>query len=209
MSRRKRQSPPPAFATGTGTWHKHHVILFDDLLNSPAYIALSATAKEAYTILMQEYKGDYTGPKVICPYSTFQKKGMRSNTLSRALLQLKTFGFIKIEHGGLERKPSIYHLSSDWQKIQTEEDLKQAEEAFQEEIDRRKLAKEKLKRETEGYGKYISSNESVSCQQEKEEETGYETDGKEEAAIREQEAKAFLEQVKKALVENETIEPPQ
>ena len=209
MSKKKRRSPPPAFATATGTWHTHYVILFDDLLNSPAYIALSASAKEAYTILMQEYKGDYTGPKVTCPYSTFQKKGMRSNTLSKALLQLETYGFVRIEHGGLERKPNIYHLSSDWQKIQTEEDLKQAEEAFQEEINRRKLAKEKLERETKGYGKYISSNESVSCQQEKEEETGYETDSKEEAAIREQEAKAFLEQVKKALVENETIEPPQ
>ena len=87
--------------------------------------------------------------------------------------------------------------------------MKQAEKAFREEINRRKLAKEKLKRETEGYGKYISSNESVSCLQKKEEETGNETDSKEEAAIREQETKAFLEQVQKALVENETIGPLQ
>ena len=53
---RKKKSPPPSFATA-GTWHTHYVVLFDDLLNSPAYIALSAAAKEAYTILMQEYKG--------------------------------------------------------------------------------------------------------------------------------------------------------
>ena len=206
MGRKKKQSPPPAFATD-GSWHTHHVIFFDDLLNSPAYIALSAHAKEAYTILMQEYKGPYTGPKVICPYSTFQKKGMRSNTLSRALLQLETYGFIKIEHGGLERKPSIYHLSGDWKKIRTEEDLKQTEDAFQEKINRQKLAKEKLKRETEGYGKNISSNESVSNPHEKEEATGNETDSKEEAVIREQETKAFLEQVQKALVENEAFGP--
>ena len=62
---RKKKSPPPSFATA-GTWHTHYVVLFDDLLNSPAYIALSAAAKEAYTILMQEYKGIYTGDKIIC-----------------------------------------------------------------------------------------------------------------------------------------------
>lgn len=101
MGKKPKRDPPPKFATG-GTWHTHHVILFDDLLNSPAYIALSSTAKEAYTILMQEYKGKFTNNTVTCPYSTFKSKGMRPNTLSRALLQLETYGFISIEHGGLE-----------------------------------------------------------------------------------------------------------
>ena len=57
MGRRKRE-PPPAFATIRPTWDKnHYVMLFDDMLDSPAYIALSAHAKEAYVILRQEYKG--------------------------------------------------------------------------------------------------------------------------------------------------------
>ena len=96
--RNQKIDPPPKFATG-GAWHTHHVILFDDLLNSPAYVALSSTAKEAYTILMQEYKGKFTNNTVKCPYSTFKAKGMRPNTLSHALLQLETYGFISIEHG--------------------------------------------------------------------------------------------------------------
>ncbi len=202
MGRKKKQSPPPAFATD-GSWHTHHVILFDDLLNSPAYIALSAHAKEAYTILMQEYKGPYTGPKVICPYSTFQKKGMRSNTLSRALLELETFGLVRIDHGGLEHTPNVYHLVGDWKKIRTEEELKKAKESFREELDRRKRAKEQLARETPGYGIDIRSNESVGKGGEKADEITNETDSNLTEKTRDQETEAFLAQVQKALVGNE------
>ena len=61
MARKKQvKTPPPKFAT-EGTWHMHHVIFFDDQLTSPAYIALSANAKEVYTILRMQYKGSYTG----------------------------------------------------------------------------------------------------------------------------------------------------
>ena len=70
MGKKPKRDPPPKFATG-GTWHTHHVILFDDLLNSPAYIALSATAKEAYTILMQEYKGKFTKQHCKMPIFNF------------------------------------------------------------------------------------------------------------------------------------------
>ncbi len=67
MGRRKKV-PPPAFATIRPTWDKNpYVMLFKDLLSSPAYIALSAHAKEAHTILREEYKGPETDPKVKCP----------------------------------------------------------------------------------------------------------------------------------------------
>ena len=199
---RKKKSPPPAFATN-GSWHKHYVVFFDDMLNSPAYIALSAHAKEAYTILMQEYKGPYTGPKVICPYSTFEKKGMRANTLSRALMQLEFFGFVRIDHGGLEHRPSVYHLIGDWKEIQTPEDVKRVQGEFREELDKRKRARELISRETPGYGKYISSNESVSKGSEKTAEIANESDSKEPENDREQLTEAFLAQVTKTLVENE------
>lgn len=203
MGRKKKRSPPPPFATAKGDWHTHYVVLFDDLLNSPAYIALSAHAKEAYTILMQEYKGDYSGPTVTCPYSTFQKKGMRSNTLSRALTELEVFGFIRIDHGGLEHRPSIYHLTSDWQQIRTEEEAKQARQLFQAEMDKRRLAKEQLRSETPGYGIYIRSNESDSKCSEKTGEITTETDSNIKEKIRDQDTKAFLAQISEALVENE------
>lgn len=203
MGRKKKRSPPPAFATAKRDWHTHYVILFDDLLNSPAYIALSAHAKEAYTILMQEYKGDYSGPTVICPYSTFQKKGMRSNTLSRALTELEVFGFIRIDHGGLEHRPSIYHLTSDWQKIRTEEEAKETRKLFQAEMDKRKLAKELLKSETPGYGIYISSNESDSKGDEKTGEITIGTDSNKQEKSDEQDTEAFSAQLWEALFENE------
>ena len=141
MGKKPKRDPPPKFATG-GTWHTHHVILFDDLLNSPAYIALSAPAKEAYTILMQEYKGKFTNNIVKCPYSTFKSKGMRPNTLSRALLQLETYGFISIEHGGLEHQPSKYRFIDKWKESYHPEFLNKSKADFDEAIRRKKLAKE-------------------------------------------------------------------
>lgn len=147
---RRKKIPPPAFATIRPTWDKnHYVMFFDELLNSPAYIALSSTAKETCTILMQEYKSPETGPKVNCPYSTFQKKGMR------AIIQLKFFGFIKVEHGGLEHQPSIYHFSEDWKKIKTKEDVDKVKAAFKEEMNRRKKVKKQPKEDIPPDGIYI------------------------------------------------------
>lgn len=139
MAKKKQRDPPPKFATD-GDWHVHHVILFDDMLDSPAYLSLSAHAKEAYTILMQEYKGNYTGSTVICPYSTFKKKGVRPNTLSRALLQLEIFGFVEIEHGGLEHQPSRYKFISKWKTLKDPDLLNKAKADFEEVIRRKKLA---------------------------------------------------------------------
>lgn len=146
MCARKKRSPPPTFATIRGTWEGNpYCMLFKDQLDSPAYIALSASAKEAYTILREEYKGPYTGNVVICPYSTFQEKGMRPNTLSRALLMLEIFGFIKVDHGGLEHQPNRYHLVEDWKDIRTPEDVKEAQKEFKEAINRKSRAKASLK----------------------------------------------------------------
>jgi len=142
MGKKKQRDPPPKFATG-GNWNTHHIFLFNDLLNSPAYLALSAHAKEAYIILMQEYKGPYTGPKVICPYSTFKEKGMRPNTLSRALMQLECFGFIEIERGGLEHQPSIYTLVDRWKESYDSAKLEACKAGFEELLERKKLAQER------------------------------------------------------------------
>lgn len=145
MSVRKKRSPPPPFATSKGTWERNpYTLLFQDQLDSPAYIGLSASAKEAYTILREEYKGPIFGSTVICPYSTFQKKGMRPNTLSRALLMLETFGFIKIDHGGLEHQPNRYTFSEAWKDIKTDEDVRTVQERLNEAIARKNRAKSVL-----------------------------------------------------------------
>lgn len=121
MGRKRQRDPPPAFATSKG-WHEHFTPLFDDQLDSPAYIALTAVAKEAYTILRQEYKGSYTGNNVICPYKTFMEKGMTRNSISKAIRLLDTLGFITYESGGLEHQPSIYHFSEKWKYVKTKEE---------------------------------------------------------------------------------------
>lgn len=145
MCARKKRSPPPAFATTKGTWERNpYCLLFCDMLDSPAYIALSASAKEAYTILREEYKGPISGSTVICPYSTFQNKGMRPNTLSRALLMLDTFGFIKIDHGGLEHQPNRYTFSEGWKDIKSDEDVKEAQKRFDDAITRKRKARAAL-----------------------------------------------------------------
>ena len=145
MGKKKQKDPPPKFATG-GTWHTHYLVLFDDLLNSPAYIALSAHAKEAYTILLQEYKGRYSGNTVVCPYSTFKAKGVRGNTLSRALLQLETFGFIEVEHGGLEHQPSRYTFIDKWKQSYDPLKMEECKKQLEEILERKKAAAEQKKR---------------------------------------------------------------
>ena len=136
---RKKRSPPPAFATKKGSWDKnHYIMLFDDFLDSPAYINLSLSAKVAYTILRQEYKGEASGSKVVCPYSTFEKKGMRANTLSSSILQLEVFGFITVDHGGLEHRPSVYHFSDGWKEIVNDTDVIKAKATYKE-LKERKL----------------------------------------------------------------------
>ena len=192
---RKKKSPPPSFATA-GTWHTHYVVLFDDLLNSPAYIALSAAAKEAYTILMQEYKGIYTGDKIICPYSTFTSKGMRTNTVSRALMMLERFGFIKVvEHGGLERRPNVYRLIDGWKSIRTAEEVKEIKKAFENDLRQQK----KVKTNITSYGIDISSAETDSCNTEKTEKITIESDSENTKSGDAQQAKTIVEQPTKPI----------
>lgn len=192
---RKKKSPPPSFATA-GTWHTHYVVLFDDLLNSPAYIALSAAAKEAYTILMQEYKGIYTGDKIVCPYSTFTAKGMRTNTVSRALMMLERFGFIRVEeHGGLERRPNVYRLIDGWKSIRTAEEAKEMKKAFENEFRQQRKAKTNIT----SYGIDISSAEIDSCNTEKTEEITIESDSENTKSDGTQQTKPLVAQLAKPL----------
>lgn len=147
MGKRKQRNPPPRFAT-KGYGGSHFTPMFDDQLNSPAFIALSAVAVRVYLILRQEYKGAYTGNRVICPYDTFTEKGISRNSISKAIRMLEAMGFITCERGGLGHQPSIYRFSDRWAKIETLSEakniLKKLKDTMEEKNKRSKLAKETI-----------------------------------------------------------------
>ncbi len=144
MSRKGSKPPPPKFST-SGTWHTHFTPFFDDQIDSKAYIALSASAKEVYTILRRQYKGDYTGEVIKCPYSTFEKYGIRRETVARSIDQLEAFGFINVDRGGLAHQPSKYHLINKWQELEDPKKFREAKAELEERKRRAKLAKEKAR----------------------------------------------------------------
>lgn len=141
MSRKGNKPPPPKFST-SGTWHTHFTPFFDDQIDSKAYIALSASAKEVYTIIRRQYKGDYSGDVIKCPYSTFEKYGIRRETVARSIDQLEAFGFISVERGGLAHQPSKYNLIAKWQELEDPIKLQKAKFELQERKRRARLAKE-------------------------------------------------------------------
>ena len=58
------------------------------------------------------------------------------------MLQLETYGFISIEHGGLEHQPSKYRFIDKWKELYDAELLNKAKADFDEAIRRKKLAKD-------------------------------------------------------------------
>lgn len=119
---------PPKHLTSKPTWnHNHYVPLFDEMLDSPAFVALSHGAKIVYLLIAKEHKGDFTGDKVICPYSTMEEHGIRTQSISKWLRELEALGFIRIDsHGGLYKIPNEYRLLTDWQQYKDKESAKAA-----------------------------------------------------------------------------------
>lgn len=206
--RSEPKQPPPKFATYE-TSQRNYVPMFRDQLDSPAYIALTAAAKEAYTILRYEYKYKYTNERigmdrVYCPYSTFEARGMRSGTLTRALFMLEAFGFIHIEeHGGLEHRPNLYHLIDDWKKIKTKEEAKAVKANFEQAWKDRAALLKKAKEKAVLYGKYISSDETVPYLEQIIGEIADETVPKQATEEKLQHTKPSAEQPTKPSVKNE------
>ncbi len=143
MSKKRGSKPPPPKFSTSGTWHTHFTPFFDDQIDSKAYIALSASAKEVYTIIRRQYKGDYSGEVIKCPYSTFEKYGIRRETVARSIDQLEAFGFISIERGGLAHQPNRYHLIDKWKELSDPVKLQRAKSEFEGRKRRAKLAKTK------------------------------------------------------------------
>lgn len=128
MSRKKPNARPPYFLTTKSSWkYNHHVSLFDEMIDSPAYMALSHGAKFIYTLIIREYKGMYTGCKVICPYSEMIRHGVRKESIPGWLRELEALGFIMIKsHGGMYKIPNEYLLINGWTKFKSIEEAKAA-----------------------------------------------------------------------------------
>lgn len=148
---KKKSALPPSFAT-KGYGSNHFTPFYDDQLQSPAFIALSAVAVRVYIILRMEYKGDYTGNKVICPYDTIVEKGVSRNSISKAIRMLEVLGFITCDRGGLGHQPTTYRFSNDWAKIESKEEaegkLTELDDVIAEEKRRRLIARGKFIKES-------------------------------------------------------------
>ncbi|MBQ3281920.1 MAG: hypothetical protein IJH41_05905 [Eubacterium sp.] len=120
MSRKPKhkQNPRPEWATSADGKYGY-VSVFADMIDSPAFAQLSAPAVKAYICIRRHYAG--TGGLATCPYSSFQKNGMRANTVSRAVQELEALGFITIKCGGFPDKSNIYIFSDKWKSLTQEQ----------------------------------------------------------------------------------------
>lgn len=120
MSKRPKPRPPDFLTTKRTYDHNHYITLFDEMLNSPAWIVLSDGAKNVYLVLIMEYKGMYTGNKVKCPYNTMKNHGIRTQSISAWLVELEALGFLKVStHGGLYKNPNEYTFINEWSQIKS------------------------------------------------------------------------------------------
>lgn len=114
----KGYDPRPFETTSKSTYTR----IYDDMLMSDAFRSLGNPARFVYLLLKSEYKGNYTGNTVTCPYSTMKPYGMNTKTIKRALLELEEKGFIEIEYGtrqfdgNLRRDRNKYTFSDKWKE---------------------------------------------------------------------------------------------
>ncbi len=124
MSRKKRYTPK--------TWERvggdrQHVSIYQSMCQSDAWRNLSHAAIRVYLIMKSQYRGDYTGDTVTCPYKVIKENapGMNNKTISRAIGELETKGFIIIDRGtfvtgNLKNEPNRYKFSDKWRTYKTE-----------------------------------------------------------------------------------------
>ena len=142
MSRKGYQTPPPDFLTTKKTnYNNHYIRLYDEMIDSPAYIALSDQAKAVYTLLVREYKGIFTGNVVKCPYALMESHGIRRQSIANWLAELQALGFIQIEiHGGMFRNPNEYRLINGWADFKDIDSAKAAKNAARQERKEKRTA---------------------------------------------------------------------
>lgn len=120
--RRNKYEPKPFEIANTSlNDNEHYTRFYDSLINSVAFKQLSNPARTVLMILKYQYKGDYTGDTIICPYTYIQQWIGNTKTIKNALEELEEKGFIRIIHGTrqsadkeLYRTPNQYQFITDW-----------------------------------------------------------------------------------------------
>ena len=97
----------------------HYTRLYDMMLTSEAWKDLNHASRTVYLILKMQYKGNYSGNTVQCPYKDFQEYGMNTSTIKKCINNLEEHGFIRCTPGvlitkNLHKEPNEYTFISDW-----------------------------------------------------------------------------------------------
>lgn len=95
-----------------------HIRLYYAMMDSPAYRALSDSAKVVFNEFLREWGGKDQN-SIILTYSTVQERTTRAPaTIAHAILELEAFGFIdRKEPGGLHNRATVYALSERWKEV--------------------------------------------------------------------------------------------
>jgi len=106
---------------------KHWTRLFEDMLSSEPFKALSPEAKILLFYLKREHKGAYNkiADTVVLPYSHIEKLiGIPRRKIKTRLEELQRLGFISVDKfGGLYRETNHYTFVSEWKKVTQENAL--------------------------------------------------------------------------------------
>ena len=87
------------------------------MMTSPAYKALSAQARDTYTLL-KLHQNHPDQNEVIFTYAKMEEYGKHRHTFARAIRKLEKFGFIDVrQRGGLYRRTNIFKFSYRWKEI--------------------------------------------------------------------------------------------
>ena len=115
MARQKKTPFAPWETRASDGIEKRYIRLGNTLLYDPAFLQLSAKAKEVYIYMRIESAGkrEFTLPH--SKYTQFSKK----DSFLRAREELEKAGFIEtVQHNGNLRKPNVYRFSEHWKEQQ-------------------------------------------------------------------------------------------
>ncbi|MDL2296063.1 hypothetical protein LJC18_04645 [Lachnospiraceae bacterium OttesenSCG-928-E19] len=99
----------------SGTRNAHFVLLYDELLNSPAYRSLSCQAKCVLIRIKQRFFGHNNGQISLSCRDCAKLDKISKDTAQRAFLELEEKGFIEIITKGMfgTRMASTFRLTMD------------------------------------------------------------------------------------------------
>lgn len=113
MARRKKTPFAPWVTMASDGIEKRYIRLGNTLLYSPAFLQLSASAKQMYIYMLIESAGqrEFTMPRL--KYLVFSKK----DSAISAKNELEKAGFIEtVQNNANLRKPNVYRFSEHWKE---------------------------------------------------------------------------------------------